>query len=130
MFTTEMTIHQAAAFFAPRGRHRNRPLACIALDDPAYLIRQAEAPDRECPPGSAFHEAVKVVAKQIIANYEADILAGRVLAPDEFTRSDWCNDAVFGTAGSEARIAIHRKEGRHLEEPDDSQRSLFGEVLR
>jgi hypothetical protein len=121
-----VTLNQAAAHFAPRGRHRGRPLACIALDDPAYLIRQAEEPDAECPAGSMFHQAVVIVAARLLQNYEADILAGRTLAPDEFVWADWCNDGTFGTGGTEANREQHRRRGRYYDERQtDDQSQMF-----
>lgn len=121
-----MTLAQAAAFYVPSGRHRHRHLVAVALDDPHYLIRQAESPDAECPVGSAFHRAVKVIADHLIARQIDDIAAGRVLSPSDFTAANWCNDGVFGTAGTEAVAASNRKRGRYFSEPATAQQELFG----
>lgn len=117
-----MTLHLAASTVIPSGPYRGRTLASVSLDDPAWVIEQAERAGDASP----IDRALKVVAEQIIENYLDDIMAGRVVEPDEFTRAAWVNDGVFGPAGYEAVLADHRKRGRAFEETEDVQQgSLF-----
>ena len=77
-----MTIYQAAGYVIPNiGPHRNRPLACVALDHPEYLVRLAEHGAPECPIGGQFHTAVSIVVERMRANAELDIAEGRTLDP-------------------------------------------------
>lgn len=115
-----MVLARAASLAFTRGPYRGRTLAVLALDDPHYLIRQAEEPDDDCPPGSDVYSAVRVVADAILDAWTADILAGRTLGPDDFTRADHCLDGTFGPAGTERARADHARRGRaYPERPRD-----------
>jgi hypothetical protein len=80
-----MTLHQAAAFFCPLGRHRHRPLACVALDDPDYLFGIVDRGSAECAPGTMFHTAVSIVVERLRRNAEDDILHDHdLVTPDQY----------------------------------------------
>lgn len=128
-----MTLESALAHHMPAGSHAGCTLAALSLDHPDYLIRLAEGRvPEECPPGSRIREAVRVVADAILANWEADVLAGRTVGPDEFAAADHANDGVFGTAGTEQIRRSHARRGRHYEENRDevNPMALFGGTFK
>lgn len=116
-----MTLETALDYHLPVGPYAGLSLAVLSLDRPDYLIRLSEgAVPEECPPGSPIDAAVRVVADAILDAWAADILAGRTLGPDDFTRADELIDGTFGPAGTERARADHARRGRaYPERPRD-----------
>ena len=115
-----MNANQAAAFIIPLGPYRHCSLAVIATQHPDYVLALAEgAYPAECRPGTAFHQAVTLIAERIKDNLISHSIDAGIVADQSASGARWNEGArqkwLKGGGGkelAEVEKVVAAKEGQ------------------